>query len=72
MSHYITVNIPLDCTVTQYNDLLEANGLKFHDTQWKEERMEKDLTRIRGKTVKIQTDNYHYVESYHCNMPDRE
>jgi len=72
MSHKVTVSIPLDCTIAQYQTILDENDIHFEETKYKDERMEKDLTVIRGKTVVIVTDNEHIVESYIHNIPDPE
>jgi len=72
MTHSITVDIPINCTLAQFQTILEENDLKFEQTKYKDERMEKDLTVIRGKTVIIHTDNDHIVESYQHNVPDHE
>ena len=70
MAHRVIVTIPGDCTVEQFETILQENELKFEDTKYKSERMEKDLTVIRGKTVAILSDNEHIVGAYDHNIPD--
>jgi len=70
MGHRITVIIHEGCTVEQFKTILQENDINYEETKYKDERMEKDLTVIRGKTVIIHTDNDHIVESYQHNIPD--
>jgi|TARA_Y100001963_G_scaffold97575_1_gene134276 hypothetical protein len=70
LSHYVKVDIPINCTVEQFETILEENHLTFENTIWKNERIEKDLVKIRGKSVTIASDNNHVVCAYHYNIPD--
>ncbi len=72
LTHTTTLSIPNDCTVEQFETILEENHLTFENTIWKNERMEKDLVTIRGKTVTIVSDNNHVVCAYQHNIPDPE
>ena len=71
MGHRITLIIEEDCTVEQFKTILEANDIIYEQTKYQDERIEKDLTVIRGKTVIINTDNDHIVESYQHNVLDQ-
>tara|TARA_R100000808_G_C2056527_1_gene89800 strand:+ start:251 stop:481 length:231 start_codon:yes stop_codon:yes gene_type:complete len=72
LTHTTTLSIPAECTVEQFETILEENDLTFENTIWKNERMEKDLVKIRGKTVMIVSDNNHVVCAYQYNIPDPE
>ena len=68
MTHTTTLSIPNDCTSAQFQDLLNNAGISFEQTKYKEERIEKDLVKIRGKTVMVLSDNDHVVQSYIYNI----
>ena len=38
MSHKVTVSIPGDCTVEQFQTILEENDIHFEETKYKDER----------------------------------
>ena len=68
MTHTTTLSIPNDCTAEQFEELLNNAGISFEQTKYKDERIEKDLIKIRGKTVMIISDNDHVVQSYIYNL----
>ena len=68
MTHTTTLSIPNTCTASQFEELLNNAGISFEQTKYKEERIEKDLVKIRGKTVMILSDNDHVVQSYIYNI----
>ena len=68
MTHTTTLSIPNDCTAEQFEELLNNAGISFEQTKYKEERIDKDLVKIRGKTVMILSDNDHVVQSYIYNV----
>jgi hypothetical protein len=68
LTHTTTLSIPNDCTGEQFEELLNNAGISFEQTKYKEERIEKDLIKIRGKTVMIISDNEHVVQSYIYNL----
>ena len=68
LTHTTTLSIPNDCTSAQFQDLLNNAGISFEQTKYKEERIEKDLVKIRGKTVMVLSDNDHVVQSYIYNI----
>lgn len=63
-----TKDIPLDCTEAQFLVILSSIGLTHSEKDY----IEKDLSTIRGKTVKIHADKNKVVISYTVPMPDRE
>ena len=68
MTHTTTLSIPNDCTAAQFEELLNNAGISFEQTKYKDERIEKDLVKIRGKTVMVLSDNDHVVQSYIYNI----
>ena len=68
LTHTTTLSIPNDCTSAQFQDLLNNAGISFEQTKYKEERIEKDLVKIRGKTVMVLSDNDHVVQAYIYNI----
>ena len=56
MSHKVTLTIPNDCTVEQFEGLLKDNGISYEDTKYKTERIENDLINLKGKSVTIWCD----------------
>ena len=68
MTHTTTLSIPNACTAEQFEELLNNAGISFEQTKYKDERIEKDLIKIRGKTVMIISDNDHVVQSYIYNV----
>jgi len=66
--HTQTVSIPSDCTEAQFLIILDSVGFTHSEKDY----IEKDLSTIRGKTVKINAGNDKVVMSYSVPMPDRE
>jgi len=64
--HTHTVSIPSDCNEAQFLIILDDLGLTHSEPDY----IEKDLTTIRGKTVKINAGNDKVVMSYSVPMPD--
>jgi len=67
MSHKVTLTIPNDCTVEQFEGLLKDNGISYEDTKYKTERIENDLINLKGKSVTIWCDKDHVVNTYQYN-----
>ena len=61
------VDIPEECTPQQFISILDTIGLIHSEPNW----IENDLTKLRGKTVKINAANDRIVVSYVVTMPDR-
>ena len=49
MSHKVTLTIPNDCTVEQFEGLLKDNGISYEDTKYKTE-LTKRMKRLNGGT----------------------
>jgi hypothetical protein len=62
-----SVSIPEDCTKEQYLTILEGLGFTHSEHDVIESM---DLPMIRGKTVRINADRNHIVNSYMINTPD--
>ena len=63
-----TVSIPSDCTEAQFLVILDSVGFTHSEKDY----IEKDLSTIRGKTIKINADRNKVVMSYSVPMPDPE
>lgn len=66
--HSLVYNIPPDCTKEQFIVILDSVGFTHSDHAL----IEKDLTTIRGKEVRINAGIDKVVMSYSVPMPDRE
>ena len=62
-----SVSIPIDCTKEQYLIILEGLGFANSEPDVIESM---DLPLIRGKTVRINADRNHIVNSYSISTPD--
>jgi len=62
-----SVSIPIDCTKEQYLTILEGLGFANSEPDVIESM---DLPLIRGKTVRINADRNHIVNSYSISTPD--
>lgn len=71
MTHRATLTIPENCTPQEYEELLRTVDITFKESINKAENIEKDLVKIRGKTVKLFSDKNHVLHSYVYNIPDR-
>jgi len=71
MTHTATLTIPANCTAQEYEELLRTVNITFKESINKSEHIEKDLLKIRGKTVKLFSDDLHVLHSYVYNIPDR-
>ena len=63
-----TVSIPEECTEAQFQDIIGDLGL----THSEPDLIEKDLSKLRGKTVKINADKNKIIISYIVPIPDPE
>lgn len=63
-----TVDIPGDCTEAQFQVIIGNLGLTHSEPDW----IENDLSKLRGKTVKINADKNKIIISYMVSMPDPE
>ena len=64
--HSLVYDIPVDCTKEQFISILDTVGFTHSDHAL----IEKDLTTIRGKLVRINAGNDKVVMSYAVPMPD--
>ena len=62
-----SVSIPIDCTKEQYLTILEGLGVTHSELDVIESM---DLPLIRGKSVRINADKNHIVQSYMFSTPD--
>ena len=62
-----SVSIPQECTKDQYLTILKEIGFTNSEPDVIESM---DLPMIRGKTVRINADRNHIVNSYMINTPD--
>ena len=65
--HLVTVTIPEDMTVEGFEQLLTDNGLTYEERPHKKERMEADILKYKGQTIKIGYGNDKIVASYTHN-----
>lgn len=65
--HLVTITIPEDMTVEGFEQLLTDNGLTYEDSPHKKERMEADLLKYKGQTVKVGHGNDKVVTTYTHN-----
>ena len=71
MTHTATLTIPANCTAQEYEELLKTVDITFKESINKAEHIEKDLVKIRGKTVQLYSDDLHVLHSYVYNIPDK-
>jgi len=62
-----SIFIPADCTKEQYLTILEGLGFANSEPDVIESM---DLPLIRGKTIRINADRNHIVNSYSISTPD--
>ena len=63
-----TVSIPEECTEAQFQVIIGNLGLTHSEPDW----IEKDLSKLRGKTVKINADKNKIITTYMVPIPDPE
>tara|TARA_R110002020_G_scaffold209937_1_gene415924 strand:+ start:692 stop:895 length:204 start_codon:yes stop_codon:yes gene_type:complete len=63
-----TVDIPGDCTEAQFQVIIGNLGLTHSEPDY----IENDLSKLRGKQVKIKADKNKIIIGYTVPMPDPE
>ena len=61
-----SVSIPEECTEAQFNIIIGNLGLIHSEPEW----VENDLSKLRGKTVKINADRNKVIISYSVPTAD--
>tara|TARA_R110000751_G_scaffold158075_1_gene263576 strand:+ start:133 stop:372 length:240 start_codon:yes stop_codon:yes gene_type:complete len=73
MTHkVITINFPDEMTTSEFEKILNDNGLTYEDSSSKEENMLRNIETVKGKNTKVICNMDHVVMAYQINVPDPE
>ena len=73
MTHkVITIIFPDEMTTSEFEKILNDNGLTYEDSSSKEENMLRNIETVKGKNTKVICNMDHVVIAYHINVPDPE
>ena len=71
MTHeVIIINFPDEMTISEFEKILNDNGLTYQESSSKEAKMSRNIQTVKGKTTKVICNMDHVVMAYQINIPD--